>query len=158
MKIKMEVKGLINKKYKKDFHKHLLAQYKLYVESADKISSRRESANHFYLTLNLGLFAISGYLSFLDKNNLVFMIIPLVGIVISFYWIKTIKSYRNLNTEKFKVIHKLEDYLPAALFKHEWQVLEEGKTKSYIPLTVVEEGVPKIFIAMYILIIILILI
>ena len=155
MKTKKEEKELINKDYGKDFHNHLLEQYKLYVESADKISSRRDSANHFYLTLNSALFAISGYLSFLNKNPLIFILIPLAGIIISFYWMKTIKSYRNLNSGKFKIIHKLEDYLPASIFKYEWQILERGKTKIYLPLTVVEKGIPNVFIAMYILIIIL---
>src|SRR3989338_6109135 len=99
-------KELINADYGKDFKNHLLEQYKLYVESADKISSRRDSANHFYLTLNSGLFAISGYLSLLNKQSFIFLIIPIAGIIISFYWLKIITSYKNLNSRKFKVIHE----------------------------------------------------
>lgn len=151
-------KELINKNYGKSFNDHLLEQYKLYVESADKISSRRDSANHFYLTLNSALFAISGYLSFLNKQSFIFLIIPLAGIIMSFYWLKTITSYKNLNTGKFKVIHELEKNLPAKLFDYEWEVIGGGKTKDYIPITVVERGVPKVFMVMYILMIIFILI
>jgi len=154
----MEEKNLINKKYGKGFNDHLLEQYKLYVESADKVSSRRDSANHFYLTLNSALFAISGYLSLLNKQSYIFLIIPLIGIVISFYWLKTITSYKNLNNGKFNVIHKLEKNLPAKLFDYEWEVIGRGKTKDYIPITVVERGVPKVFMTMYVLIIIFILI
>ena len=153
----MERKELINKGYGKKFQDHLLEQYKLYVESADKISSRRDSANHFYLTLNSALFAISGYLSILNKQSFIYLIIPIAGIIISFYWLKTIMSYSNLNSGKFKIIHALEQSLPAKLFYYEWETIGKGKTKEYVPLTNVERGVPKIFMIMYILIIIFIL-
>ena len=158
MKTKMEEKKLINADYGKDFKNHLLEQYKLYVESADKISSRRDSANHFYLTLNSGLFAISGYLSLLNKQSFIFVIIPIIGILISIYWLKTISSYKNLNSGKFRVIHELEKSLPANLFSYEWQIIGKGKTREYVPITIVEKGIPKIFTLMYLLIIILIFI
>ena len=154
----MDRKKLINKGYGKNFQDHLLEQYKLYVESADKISSRRDSANHFYLTLNSALFAISGYLSLLNKQSFIYLIIPIAGIIISFYWLKIITSYKNLNSGKFKVIHELEKNLPAKLFYYEWETIGNGKTKEYLPLTIVEKGVPKIFMVIYVLIIIFILI
>jgi hypothetical protein len=39
---------------------HLLEQYKLYIEMADRISSRRQSANSFFLSLNTTLVALGG--------------------------------------------------------------------------------------------------
>ena len=39
---------------------HLLEQYKLYLEMADRISSRRQSANSFFLSLNTALVALVG--------------------------------------------------------------------------------------------------
>jgi len=153
----MEKKELINKGYGKNFQDHLLEQYKLYVESANKISSRRDSANHFYLTLNSALFAISGYLSLLNKQSFIYLIIPIVGIIISFNWLKTVTSYSNLNSGKFKVIHELEQSLPAKLFYYEWETIGKGKTKEYVPISNVERGVPKSFIGMYVLIIIFLL-
>ena len=151
----MEEKTLINQGYGKEFHSHLLEQYKLYVESADKISSRRDLANNFYLTLNSALFAISGYLSLLNKQSLIYLIIPFAGMVISFYWLKIITSYKNLNSGKFKVIHELEKNLPAKLFYYEWNSIGNGKTKEYIPITLVEKGIPKVFMVVYLLIIII---
>ena len=152
----MEEKNLINRNYGKDFNNHLLEQYKLYVESADRISLRRDSANHFYLTLNSALFAISGYLS-LNKQSFIFLIIPVAGIAISLYWLDTIKSYKNLNSGKFAIIHKLEQELPANLFSYEWETIGKGKTKKYIPTTHVEMCIPKIFMLIYLLLIISVL-
>lgn len=153
----MNKEGLIDQNYGNDFQNHLLEQYKLFVDSADKISSRRDSANNFYLTLNSVLFAISGYLSFLNEIKFAFIIIPLIGIIISYFWVKTIRSYRTLNTAKFRVIHMLENYLPAALYRYEWQLLEKGKKKVHIPMSVVEAGIPKVFMILYTIMIILML-
>src|SRR5256885_4461010 len=38
-----------------------LEQYKLYVEMADRISSRRLTANSFFLTINSAIIALGGY-------------------------------------------------------------------------------------------------
>ena len=39
----------------------LLEQYKLYVEMADRISQRRQSANNYFLSVNILLFSIMSY-------------------------------------------------------------------------------------------------
>ena len=44
------------------YEHHILDQYKLYVEMADRISSRRNSANIFFLTLNSTILTIIGFL------------------------------------------------------------------------------------------------
>jgi hypothetical protein len=41
----------------------LFEQYKLFVESAEKVSDRRQNSNNFYLTLNSVLVSFTGYLS-----------------------------------------------------------------------------------------------
>ncbi len=152
----MKIKELINKKYGNNFQNHLLEQYKLYVESADKISLRRDSANHFYLALNSALFVINGYLSSLDKN-LIFIVIPLAGIIISYHWLKTINYYSNLNSNKFKIIHQMEKYLPSNPYDYEWSLVGKGNSKIYKPITKVERVTPKVFIGIYVAIILLFL-
>src|SRR5215211_423888 len=47
-------------KYGGEYQNHLLEQYKLYVQMADKISERRQSANSFFLTINTALIAFLG--------------------------------------------------------------------------------------------------
>jgi len=133
----------------------ILEEYKLFVATAEKVSDRRQSANNFFLTLNSIVLTLSGYLSTLDIQSWYYTI-SVMGIFISYFWLKTIKSYRQLNTGKFKVIHDIEKRLPIALFNDEWTYLGRGKTKEYIKLTVVESGIPVIFMALYILIIVFI--
>lgn len=44
------------------WHSHLLDQYKLYVEMADRISQRRTTANSYFLSVNSAILAFAGYL------------------------------------------------------------------------------------------------
>lgn len=133
----------------------ILEQYKLYVETAEKVSDRRQSSNNFFLTLNSVLLAFTGFLTGLSFA-IWHIILAFAGVCISILWLLTLKSFRNLNTGKFKVIHCLEEKLPIKLFKDEWQCLGEGKDrKRYLKLSVVEQGVPIVFMILYILIIIL---
>jgi hypothetical protein len=57
-----------------------------------------------------------------------------------------VKSYKALNTAKFKVIHEIEEQLPVALFDYEWHVCGKGKDREkYVPLTHLERLVPWMF-------------
>lgn len=133
----------------------ILEQYKLYVNTAEKVSDRRQSSNNYFLTINSVILTLLGYLV-TTSIEFWYLLIAMVGIIISYFWLKTIKSYRQLNSGKFKVIHDIEKKLPVSLFKDEWSYLGRGKTKQYIKLTAVEKGVPIIFMLMYIFIIIFI--
>ena len=64
-----------------------------------------------------------------------------------------VKSYQQLNTGKFDVIHEIERKLPLALYKAEWDALGRGQdSRKYKPLTDVEKWVPVIFIGLYVVI------
>lgn len=133
----------------------ILEQYKLYVDTAEKVSDRRQSSNNFFLTLNSVLLAFTGFLTSLSFKFW-HAILALAGICIALLWLLTLKSFRNLNRGKFKVIHCLEEQLPIKLFKDEWRYLGEGKDKKkYLKLSVVEQGVPIVFMILYILVIVL---
>jgi hypothetical protein len=62
------------------------------------------------------------------------------------------RSYRNLNSAKFKVIGVLAERLPAhPYFRAEWKALDEGKDwRTYIPLSKAESVVPLAFIVIYV--------
>ena len=79
--------------------------------------------------------------------------IPMTGILVSVVWFRLVKSYKDLNTTKFIVIHELEAYLPAALFKHEWAVCGHGDPKKYRPLTHTEQWIPVVFVVFYVVLI-----
>lgn len=72
--------------------------------------------------------------------------------VMAITWAILLRSYRNLNSAKFKVIGELEKRLPAQTFyAAEWKALDEGKDyRKYIPLSLVESTVPFVFLIIYI--------
>jgi hypothetical protein len=135
---------LVNKKYGVDLQKHLLEQYKLYVSTSLDITSKRLESNKFYLTLSSVIFGIAGYLTTINQS-LVISLFSVVGIVISVVWIQSIRSYEVLNSAKFKVIHELEQSMPASLFKFEKKHYE-GKRHG---LASKERWCPVMFLLIY---------
>jgi len=139
--------------YGAEYQNHLFEQYKLFIESVEKTSDRRQQANNYFITINTALISFIG-LSFqinLFKNlPWLKILFAVLGIVICFVFYFLIKSYKQLNTGKFAVIHEIEKHLPLALYKYEWQVLGEGKDKTkYYPFSHVELWIPRIFGILY---------
>lgn len=143
--------------YKGNFYSDLLEQYKLYVDMADKVSTRRDAINSFFLVLQSLLVGGIGFcLKELDEKNFLPIILSLFGLMFCHKWYKIIKAYRQLNAAKFKIIHMMETKLPARGYDAEWDALERGKNpKLYTPLSHIEESIPKTFgVAYFILLII----
>ncbi|MCX4820094.1 hypothetical protein OG883_09285 [Streptomyces sp. NBC_01142] len=132
-------------------------QYKLCVEMADRVSGRRNLANTFFLTFNGGLVAFLGaWLSRADRDGLPVLLLLaglLVLLAMCAAWWFTVRSYRQLNDGKWKVIGGLEDRLPTRAFSAaEWRALDEGRDwRVYLPLTHVERWVPVIFAGAYLM-------
>jgi hypothetical protein len=135
--------------YGEKFQDHLLEQYKIYVESAQRISERRLQSGNFFLAINSSLVAIFGFVLSSFGHHRWNAAIPLTGILVSFVWLRLVKSYKDLNSTKFTVIHELESHLPAALFKYEWEVCGHGDPKKYRPVTHTEQWIPMAFIVLY---------
>jgi hypothetical protein len=146
----MDDEDFINKDYGRDFQKHLLEQYKLFVNTSLDVTSKRLDSNKFHLTLNSVIFGLASYLSTVNQQ-LVIVLLSVVGIVVSYVWRRSILAYKELNTAKFKVIHQLETYLPACLFKCE----EKHYLNKYHGLTATEKLYPVIFMILYALIIVI---
>lgn len=142
--------------YRGKFQDHLFEQYKLYVNSADKISDRRQKNNDFFLAINTALIAYLGYIGKeIGVNSYMLIITSLTGIAICYSWYRLVRSYKNINTGKFNVIHKIEKELPCSPYDIEWIELGEGKNKNkYLPFTHMELKIPWIFLVLYIFIII----
>ncbi len=135
--------------YGESFTADLFEQYKLYVASAEKISERRVSANNYLLTVNAFLVTLYGLLAASQYKSYWTILVPVAGILVSLTWHRIITSYRDLNTVKFKVIHELEQQMPAALYDYEWQKAEEGRGSAYHPLSHLERWIPIVFIVLY---------
>ena len=129
----------------------------MYVEMADRISSRRNTANAFFLSINSTVLAAIAFL--FNKIQLVepkeIILFPIIGILLlCLIWWWLLLSYRKLNSAKYKVIGQLEKRLPSSPYwSAEWHELGEGNDiKKYLPLTVLEKWIPIIFASIYVMI------
>ena len=132
----------------------LLEIYKLHAELADRVSQRREGANRLYVSLQVGLVVFLAALlrfGFGDApQGLVLGAVGGVGALLSVSWFVVIRSYRQLNTQKFRVLHDLEKKLPYQFFTLEWGPQSKGrKSNRYWKLTHVEVALPAIFFGMF---------
>jgi hypothetical protein len=136
--------------YGAKYQDHLLEQYKLFVETSQHVSDKRQNSNNYLLTLNSSLVTL--FVVFLSTfgHHRWNALIPAIGLIVCFIWYSLVDSYKHLNTAKFKVIHEMEEQLPVALFRHEWHVCGHCKTKGkYTPLTHLERWVPVAFAILY---------
>lgn len=139
------------------YYEHILEQYKIYLEFADRISARRTLANTFFLTLNTLVLGVAAF-SY-EKGPKVpdpwINLFPLVlGLGLCVVWHMIIRAYRHLNTAKYRIIGEYEKRLPSSPFwEAEWiGLLKQGQEpKVYMQLTQIESYVPIAFAAMYIL-------
>jgi len=139
--------------YGNEYEKHFFEQYRLYIEGAEKISDRRQTANNYFITINTALITLLGLsfqISFLEGFSWVRSVIAGVGIIICIIFWHLLRSYKQLNTGKFKVIHEIEQHLPLALYDYEWKILGEGRDKKiYYPFSHIELLIPWAFGLIY---------
>jgi len=126
----------------------ILEQYKLYVEMADKISQQRSLTNSFYITINTALLAFVGIKG--ETMDIFLYVIAGIGIVLSILWFFNIRSYSQLNSGKFQIIHQMEELMPFRVYKTEWEFLGKGEKWSvYYPVSHIEKCVPIVFSILY---------
>lgn len=119
----------------------LLEQWCTCVEMADHISSRRDTMNSLFITINLSLITA---ISLIWQVKSLAMAVS--GIVICILWHRLIGYYRSLNKSKYEVINSIEEMLPAQPFKDEWAIFEKTKSKEGTNL---EKNLPRLFIVLY---------
>jgi len=143
------------KDYGQQYKDHLFSQYQLYIESAEKISDRRQNANNYFITINTVLISFLGVLfqsKLLENISWVKSLVSFVGIIVCVVFWFLLRSYKQINTGKFKVIHEIEEKLPLGLYDYEWKILEEGKNnKVYFPFSHIEMIIPWVFGAVYVI-------
>src|SRR5215204_6700147 len=104
--------------YGAEYQNHLLEQYKLYVQMADKISERRQSANSFFLTVNTALITFVGLVASPDEGGETgivaspplpwVLVVAAAGVVLCYSWYRLVRSYRDLDSGKFMVVPAIE--------------------------------------------------
>ena len=143
------------KNYGGEYRDHLLEQYKILVESAEKVSDRRNLAHNFYLGVNTAIITLVGLSTQIEEMYWIRPLLYLTGVFLAVMFWFLINSYIQLNSGKFKVIHEIEEKLPLSMYKYEWEVLGEGKDKTlYFTFTHVELWTPKIFGVLYFILLI----
>jgi hypothetical protein len=120
------------------YHSHLMEQYKLYVEMVDRLSGRRVLVNNSFITL-MGAAAIAyaaAPSSFRDGSAVFFQTgITLACILLAVLWRETIVYYRHLSDAKFKVIHEMEELLPARPYTVEHDYFIKQRKAKLTPFT-----------------------
>lgn len=138
------------------YNEALLEQYKLFVQTAESVSTRRINANQFYLSL---LTALLGVVAFsLGKDSTItqvelFVLLPvgLLGLSLCGVWYAHLESFRQLNSAKFKVIHELEEQLPYACFEKEWEHAKADEDGGFLRFTKVEKFIPLLMAFPYVI-------
>ena len=142
-------------KYGDNYQAHLLDQYKLYVEMADRVSQRRDQSNRFYAGLVsaiIALLVVMGRLGVSGSGwSIALLAAGLLGAALSLVWFINLGSYRALNSAKFRVINQMESQLPYAGYTEEWAYLRpaEGPAR-YFQLTRIERYVPLLILALFV--------
>lgn len=129
----------------------------MFVETSEKLVARRQTLNTFFLSINALILTLGGvvvrYLNSLSDPTHIKSTIFLLfgsGIIFCIIWLMQINSIKQLNEAKFRVIHLLEENLPASVFKAEWNVLGEGKDSTkYTVFTRPTQYVPIAFIVLH---------
>ena len=128
----------------------LLEIYQLHAGLADRVSQRREGANRLFVTLLTGLVAAGVVMvttgPSTESNGIILLLAGILGICLSASWYIIIRSYRQLNTGKFKALFQLEENLSFPFFTREWEFLKKGKEyRTYWKLTIAETILPLLF-------------
>jgi len=127
----------------------LLEIYKLHAELADRVSQRRDAANRLYISILSGLGVVASIFVKTDATeslSFVLLAVGILGLVVSVSWWVVIRSYRQLNSGKFKALDELESKIAFPFFRREWEILKAGKKRDrYWELTNVESFLPVVF-------------
>jgi hypothetical protein len=163
-------KNLMNKDVDKDYrnqnqieysNKNLMfEQYKLLVDSSHKIEERRASSNNIFIGINTLLITIlvqihPKQLGDVEVGNIITLLcLILIGILISWDWLKVIASYKKLNSLNYSLIEAFENLLPTYVFslrgKMEAEEADSSKPSSRANIILISENLlPKAFVLIY---------
>jgi len=134
------------------WHSHLLDQYRLYVEMADRVSQRRTAANTYFLSVNSAILAFVGYLTTESSPDYMWLL-ALAGCMLTLFWHSIVLSYRNLNTAKWQIVQDIEKRLPISPYDAEWDAVQRGKNpRLYRPISHIESWVPAVFLVLHVIV------
>ncbi|MFF7213727.1 hypothetical protein ACFZAU_24840 [Streptomyces sp. NPDC008238] len=116
----------------------LVELHRTAVESADRLSARRATANAYFLTV---LTALTGLAPALPLTWPAAVLLWAWGQLMCLLWWWQLRTYRQISRGRFDGILALEARLPAALFRDEWTARPRG----YVELGLAERIIPCAF-------------
>ena len=123
----------------------LLEQYRIMVDTSEKLMERRQETVNLYTTLCTTLIAFIGASFAFGSLNICAIISFLSGLILVILchnWQKALRSFEANNTGKFKVINAIEEKLPAIIFQCERQYNKINGIRSFSSR---EKVLPTIF-------------
>ena len=135
----------------------LLEQYRIMIETSERLMERRQALVNLYITICSALIAFIGA-SFAFGDLLISAIVCLLSgvvlIVLCNNWRSSLSAYELNNSGKFEVINQIEKYLPAEMFECEYRYNTLNGIKSYssrektLPIIFMFFGVSLIFVSL----------
>ncbi len=86
--------------------KNIIEQYKIIVETTQKVTIWRNDANKFFIMINGVIISFLNYSKSVSEN--ITLLLLLMMLFINQFWIKYIKSLKLLNKIKFDIISEIE--------------------------------------------------
>ena len=123
----------------------LLEQYRIMIETSEKLMERRQEAVNLYTTLCTTLIAFIGASFAFGNLSVCAIILWLSGLILTILchnWRLSLISYDLNNNGKFKVINHLEKILPAEIFECEYRYNKLNGIRSFSSR---EKVLPHIF-------------
>lgn len=123
----------------------LLDQYRIMIDTSEKLMERRQAVGNLYTTICTALIAFIGA-SFGFGSLVVSAIASLMSgiiiIVLCYNWRLSLNAYELNNAGKFEVINHIEKHLPADMFECEYRYNTLNGIRSY---SAREKMLPSIF-------------
>lgn len=145
--------------YGPQYKEHFFNQYKLYVDSVNYTSELKLKINSYFLTINTALITAVGLINAKQTLNpfVWHFLIPLAGVLISLIWWGVIYSYKQRVVVKLRIIHCLEEALPLALFKTEWELMNQDHSTAIKKFFFqIDVFIPFVFIVSYLFFILIV--
>jgi len=139
------VRGVAGAAYGAERREHVLAIWRACLEAADRVSARRERTSSFFLAVQTALLALAGL-----APASALPLVPATGALLSLVWWRALRSLRDLNAAKFRVLTAIEAELPVRPLGAEWELVGRGREPGlYLPSSRVEAAVPWLFLALH---------
>lgn len=126
----------------------LLEQYRIMIDTSEKLMERRQATGNLYTTICSALIAFIGASFVFGSHSITAAICLLSGIIINmlcYNWRCSLNAYELNNSGKFEVINQIEHHLPAEMFECEYRYNTLKGIRSYATR---ERTLPLVFMCL----------